>query len=169
MLLILTNMTQLDDLYKEIILDHYRRPRHKGALPVPPAHRGHGFNPLCGDEVTVDVRVEGGRVTDVTFDGRGCAISQASASMMCELVQGKAVEAVAEDFDRFRSMLGVDVAAPGTGATFSAGEEPGRQLGDAESLQGVREFPSRVKCATLSWNTLTSALAGEDEFSETDT
>ncbi|MBX7161811.1 MAG: SUF system NifU family Fe-S cluster assembly protein [Acidimicrobiia bacterium] len=162
-------MTQLDDLYKEIILDHYRRPRSKGALPVPPAHRGHGFNPLCGDEVTVDVLVEDGRVTDVMFEGRGCAISQASASMMCELVSGKTVEAVAADFDLFRSMLGVDVGATGSEAAFEAGGEPGRQLGDAESLQGVREFPSRIKCATLSWNTLTGALAGEDEFTETDT
>lgn len=162
-------MTQLDDLYKEIILDHYRRPRNKGALPVPPAHRGHGLNPLCGDEVTVDVLVEDGRVTDVAFEGRGCAISQASASMMCELVKGRAVEDVAAEFDRFRSMLGVDDAATATGTAYEAGAEPGRQLGDAEALQGVKDFPSRIKCATLSWNTLTGAIAGEAEFSETDT
>ncbi|MFN8103815.1 MAG: SUF system NifU family Fe-S cluster assembly protein [Acidimicrobiia bacterium] len=164
-------MTQLDDLYKEIILDHYRRPRHKGALPVPPARRGHGYNPLCGDEVTVTVVVEDGRVADVNFEGRGCAISQASASMMSELVKGQPLETVAEEFDRFRSMLGVDTTGPdgGAGVAFEVGGEPGRQLGDAEALQGVRDFPSRVKCATLSWNTLTGAIAGEGEFSETDT
>lgn len=160
-------MTQLDDLYKEIILDHYRRPRNKGALSVPPARRGHGYNPLCGDEVTVDVLVEDGRVADIVFEGRGCAISQASASMMSERVKGRTVEEVATAFDTFRSMLGVDTDDPA--ARFEAGGEPGRQLGDAESLQGVKDFPSRIKCATLSWNTLTGALAGDGEFSETDT
>lgn len=160
-------MTQLDDLYKEIILDHYRRPRNKGALPVPPAHRGHGYNPLCGDEVTVDVLVEDGRVVDVVFEGRGCAISQASASMMSERVKGRTVDEVAAAFDTFRSMLGVDPAD--AAARFDADGEPGRQLGDAESLRGVKDFPSRIKCATLSWNTLTGAIAGDAEFSETDT
>lgn len=160
-------MTQLDDLYKEIILDHYRRPRNKGALSVPPAHRGHGYNPLCGDEVTVDVLVEDGRVADIVFEGRGCAISQASASMMSERVKGRTVEEVAAAFDKFRSMLGVDTDDPAE--HFEAGAEPGEQLGDAESLQGVKDFPSRIKCATLSWNTLTGAIAGEAEYSETDT
>jgi len=159
-------MTHLDDLYKEIILDHYRRPRHKGTLDTPPAASSHGYNPLCGDEVTVFVRVSDGVVEDVAFEGRGCAISQASASMMTELVQGRSLDELEATFERFRDMLGIEV--PETAHRFEQGGEPGRQLGDAEALQGVREFPSRIKCATLSWNTLIGALVGEAEVTETD-
>jgi nitrogen fixation NifU-like protein len=156
----------LDDLYKEIILDHYRRPRNKGTLPVPPAQRSEGYNPLCGDEVTVFVEVEDGQVTDLKLEGRGCAISQASASMMSEAVRGRTRAEVETMIGRFRAMLGADTTSSDE---FSPDDPASVELmGDAISLQGVRSFPSRVKCATLAWNTLAVALAGEEQFTETE-
>jgi nitrogen fixation NifU-like protein len=136
---------ELDELYREIILDHYRSPRNRGSLEQPTA-TGEGDNPLCGDEVRVDLDIRDGRVFDVRFEANGCSISQASASMMTEAVKGLNLEEVDSLFETFKGMM------------YSAGEVDVEALGDLEALQGVRKFPVRVKCATLAWNTLQEAL-----------
>jgi nitrogen fixation NifU-like protein len=136
---------ELDDLYRDIILDHYRNPRHRGRLPAPTVTR-EGFNPLCGDEVTIDLTVKGGRVVDVAYSGSGCSISQASASMMTEAVLGKDLDEVIHIIESFTSLMrGSDEVDPET-------------LGDLEAMTGVRRFPVRVKCATLVWHVLDEAL-----------
>ncbi|MEZ5316320.1 MAG: SUF system NifU family Fe-S cluster assembly protein [Vicinamibacterales bacterium] len=142
-------MSELSDLYQEVILDHNRRPRHFGTLPAA-THAAEGYNPLCGDRLTLQVRVEDGRIADIAFEGSGCAISKASASLMTEAVIGRSQAEAAETFDRVRAML----TAP------SDAEVDVDAMGALAALAGVREFPVRVKCATLAWHTLKSALAG---------
>ena len=144
-------MPGLEDLYREIILDHYRTPRNRGELPTPPAARADGHNPLCGDEITVFVQVEGGVLTDVKVSGQGCSISQSSASMMSQAVKGKKVDDVKAVVRKFKSMMSIDDEDPTP--------IPEVKLGDLEALQGVVKFPVRIKCAVLAWNTLTEALA----------
>lgn len=139
----------LDDLYREIILDHYRSPRNRGDLPVAATCSAEGANPLCGDTVTVEVALEGGRVADVRFNGSGCSISQASASMMTEHVKGKRIEEAHESVDAFQQMM-------------MTGEPPEEDMGDIEALAGVAKFPVRVKCASLAWKTLEQALLSEE-------
>ena len=148
-------MPGLEDLYREIILDHYRTPRNRGELETPPATKVDGHNPLCGDEITVYLQVEGSGddavVTDVKIGGQGCSISQSSASMMTGAIMGKTVGEIRAVTRRFKSMMGLD----------DVDAEPGDadiDLGDLEALQGVVKFPVRIKCAVLGWNTLTSAL-----------
>ncbi len=136
---------ELDDLYRDVILDHYRNPRHRGALPSPSVSK-EGYNPLCGDDVTLDLTVKDGVVQDVAFRGGGCSISQSSASMMAEAVRGKAVDDVEKLFEGFTSMM--------TGSD----DVDYDALGDLEALSGVRRFPVRVKCATLAWHTMREAL-----------
>lgn len=153
-------MPGLEDLYREIILDHYRNPRNRGELPVPPAHRTEGFNPLCGDEVVVFVEVADGRVADIRIAGQGCSISQSSASMMTSAVKGKTLDEVAELTRAFKAMMsiheaGLEGAASSDDDVAEASEV---SLGDLEALRGVVKFPVRIKCATLSWNTLGQAL-----------
>jgi nitrogen fixation protein NifU and related proteins len=149
-------MPGLEDLYREIILDHYRTPRNRGELPVPPARHAEGHNPLCGDEITVylDVAGEGDDaiVADVKVAGQGCSISQSSASMMSQAVKGKTVGEVRALVRKFKGMMSIDTDGEGD---ESAADVP---LGDLEALQGVVKFPVRIKCATLAWNTLTQAL-----------
>jgi nitrogen fixation NifU-like protein len=146
----------LEDLYREIILDHYRNPRNRGELPVPPAHAETGFNPLCGDEITVYLQVEGDVVTDLRLAGQGCSISQSSASMMSTAVKGRTLAEARAVIRTFKSMMSVHEARlDGAGDAIAEAEVP---LGDLEALQGVVKFPVRIKCATLSWNTLTQAL-----------
>lgn len=135
----------LKELYRDVILDHNRKPRNFGRLDPADAH-ADGHNPLCGDRLTVSVRLSGDRIEDVRFDGKGCAISTASASMMTEAVKGKSRGAVAELFDKVHSALTQQDAAV----------DPA--LGKLAALSGVREFPARVKCATLCWHTLNAAL-----------
>ncbi len=147
---------QLEDLYREVVLDHFRRPRRSGRLEVPPAAQARGYNPLCGDDVTVYVETEGDRIRDIRIEGRGCAISQASASIMSELVVGKTVAEAERTTTRFRSMLGID-SDDGLGS-FDSDRPAGSQLGDAEALGSLRQFPARIKCAILGWNTLHDAL-----------
>ena len=146
-------MPGLDDLYREIILDHYRTPRNRGELPPPAAH-AVGHNPLCGDEIEVYLQVDDGIVTDVKVGGQGCSISQSSASMMTQAVKGKPVDQVKAITRRFKGMMSVDDdpqnPAQPTDADIS--------LGDLAALEGVAKFPVRIKCATLSWNTLLDAL-----------
>lgn len=157
-------MPGLEDLYREIILDHYRNPRNRGELEVPPAHRTEGFNPLCGDEVVVFVEVTDGRVSEIRIAGQGCSISQSSASMMTSAVRGKTIGEVAELTRAFKAMMSIHEAGleGGEGADTDGantdGEAPEVPLGDLEALRGVVKFPVRIKCATLSWNTLAQAL-----------
>ncbi len=142
----------LDELYREVILDHYRNPRRRGRLEHPTAH-AEGLNPLCGDEVSLDVTVEDGTVTDLAVTGQGCSISQASASMMAEAIVGKTIEEIAEISHRFRTMMDLEEGSAGLDSS-----RPGETLGDLEALQGVRRFPVRIKCAALPWTTLQEAL-----------
>jgi nitrogen fixation protein NifU and related proteins len=147
----------LEDLYREIILDHYRNPRNRGELPVPPAHSETGFNPLCGDEITVYLLMDGDTVADLRLAGQGCSISQSSASMMSTAVKGKTVEEARAVIRTFKSMMSVHEARL-DGADGTQEDGPEVSLGDLEALQGVVKFPVRIKCATLSWNTLAQAL-----------
>jgi nitrogen fixation protein NifU and related proteins len=154
-------MPGLEDLYREIILDHYRNPRNRGELPVPPAHRTEGFNPLCGDEVVVFVEVADGKVTDVRISGQGCSISQSSASMMSSAVKGLTVDEVASLTRAFKAMMSIHESTLDGAETLDAeatAAAEGVKLGDLEALRGVVKFPVRIKCATLSWNTLAQAL-----------
>jgi nitrogen fixation NifU-like protein len=170
-------MADLEELYREIILDHYRSPRNRGELPSPPAHRVEGFNPLCGDEVVLTLVVEGGRLDDLKIAGSGCSISQSSASLMSAAVKGKPVEEVRRLIATFKGMMSVHEASldhDGQGAEGAEGRagaagddgatepEPGpidlKQLGELAALQGVVKFPVRIKCATLSWNALAQGL-----------
>lgn len=142
-------MPGLEDLYREIILDHYRTPRNRGELP-PPARHAEGHNPLCGDEITVYLDVDGDVVNDVKVSGQGCSISQSSASMMSAAIKGKSVAEVRALVRKFKGMMSIE----------TDGDEPVEDvpLGDLEALQGVVKFPVRIKCATLAWNTLLDAL-----------
>jgi nitrogen fixation NifU-like protein len=162
-------MPGLEDLYREIILDHYRNPRNRGELESPPALRTEGFNPLCGDEIVVFLDVAGGVITDLKIAGQGCSISQSSASMMSAAVKGKTVAQARSTIRAFRAMMSLHVQQlePGgdeadkTGPERSGAEvaaDEGVSLGDLEALQGVVKFPVRIKCATLSWHTLAQAL-----------
>ena len=136
---------ELSELYREVIIDHYRSPRHRGSLSSPTISR-EGLNPLCGDEVTIDLNVQGERISDIRFRGSGCSISQSSASMMTEAIRGKRVEEVQTLIRDFTAaMQGSDEVDP-------------EALGDLEALTGVRKFPVRVKCATLAWHILDEAL-----------
>jgi nitrogen fixation NifU-like protein len=146
----------LEDLYREVILDHYRSPRNKGHLDSPDAV-AQGVNPLCGDEITIELGFEGDRVSQVAVDGQGCSISQSSASMMTEAVKGKTRAEIETLTRRFRDMMSLD-------GEIDIGldpERPGAVLGDLESLQGVRKYPVRIKCASLGWNVLLEALSLE--------
>jgi nitrogen fixation NifU-like protein len=160
-------MPGLEDLYREIILDHYRSPRNRGELPEPPAHRVEGFNPLCGDEVVVYLLVEDGIVTDIRIAGQGCSISQSSASLMSAAVKGKPVDEVRDLIRTFKSMMSIHEARLGDGeeTEADAAEEPVdlSALGELAALQGVVKFPVRIKCATLSWNTLSQGLDEADK------
>ncbi len=142
----------LDDLYREVILDHYRNPRRKGRLQHPDAH-ADGQNPLCGDEITIDLAIREGRVSDVAVSGRGCSISQASASMMAEAISGLTVAQIDDLAHRFRVMMDIEPGVPEADES-----RPGQALGDLEALAGVKRFPVRIKCADLPWATLAQAL-----------
>jgi nitrogen fixation NifU-like protein len=153
-------MPGLDDLYREIILDHYRTPRNRGELPPPAAH-AVGHNPLCGDEIDVYLQVEDGVITDVKVGGQGCSISQSSASMMSQAVKGKSLAEVRALVRRFKGMMTIDSAdgdVPGDTSDLDGPDADSIKLGDLEALQGVVKFPVRIKCATLAWNTLLDAL-----------
>ncbi|NNE96230.1 MAG: SUF system NifU family Fe-S cluster assembly protein [Acidimicrobiales bacterium] len=148
-------MSDLEDLYREIILDHYRSPRNSGTLE-PPARKAEGFNPLCGDEIIVYLLVgDDGVIDDIKIGGQGCSISQSSASMMSSAVKGKTVEQARALMGSFKAMMSIE-----TDGNALAEPTPGeiRSLGDLAALRGVVKFPTRIKCATLSWNTLEQAL-----------
>jgi nitrogen fixation NifU-like protein len=153
-------MNGLEDLYREIILDHYRTPRNRGELPTPPAHMTEGFNPLCGDEIKVFLVVDDGKVADIKISGQGCSISQSSASMMSAAVKGKTLDEARAVIKAFKGMMSVHEHEIGgdDSETDSDGAEPEVKLGDLEALRGVVKFPVRIKCATLAWNTLNQGL-----------
>jgi nitrogen fixation NifU-like protein len=154
-------MPGLEDLYREIILDHYRNPRNRGELETPPAHRVEGFNPLCGDEIVVYVDLDDtGMVSDIRIGGQGCSISQSSASMMSAAVKGKTTEEVAELTRAFKAMMSIHESSL-EGSEAEAAEQEALanvKLGDLEALRGVVKFPVRIKCATLAWNTLAQGI-----------
>ncbi len=160
-------MPGLEDLYREIILDHYRSPRNRGELPSPPAVRAEGFNPLCGDEIVVTVEMADDAVRDIKIGGTGCSISQSSASLMSAAVKGKPVAEVRDLITTFKAMMSIHeatlpAAGEGEGSTTADDAEPAavdvEAIGELAALQGVVKFPVRIKCATLSWNTLAQAL-----------
>jgi nitrogen fixation NifU-like protein len=154
-------MPGLEDLYREIILDHYRSPRNRGELPVPPARKAEGFNPLCGDEVVLYLDVGDDAVADVKIAGQGCSISQASASMMSSAIKGKPVDEVRTLIRAFKALMSIHehkLEGDGDDGEDAAAELEGVRLGDLEALQGVVKFPVRIKCATLAWNTLQQGL-----------
>jgi nitrogen fixation NifU-like protein len=144
-----TGDSDLRDLYQEVILDHGKRPRKFRRIEND-AHHAEGYNPLCGDKVTVYVDVRQGKVQDAAFEGSGCAISTASASVMTEVVKGHTAQEVEEMFNAFHSLV--------TGETGKAGAD----LGKLAVFSGVKEFPTRVKCATLAWHTLRAAIKGTE-------
>jgi nitrogen fixation NifU-like protein len=139
-------MSELSDLYQEVILDHNRRPRNFHALEDA-SHTADGHNPLCGDRLRVYLKVEDGIVSDVSFEGGGCAISKASASMMTDAIKGRTVAEIDALFQRFHRMV------------TTPPDCPVEDMGKLSSLAGVREFPVRVKCASLAWHTLKAAMA----------
>lgn len=144
----------LEDLYREVILDHYRNPRNKGHIDSPDA-TAHGVNPLCGDEVTIDLTFNGDTVTEVAIESQGCSISQSSASMMTEAIKGKTRNEIASLTTKFKSMMSIE---EDTDLGLDP-ERPGSVLGDIEALQGVRQYPVRIKCANLGWTVLAEALS----------
>ena len=156
-------MSDLRDLYQEMILDHSRNPRNRGPLEEAPL-RAEGRNPVCGDQVTVWVDVdEDGVIRRVTFDGKGCAISTASASLMTEALVGRSVDEARHLFEEVHDMLTGDPAGE------QGAEASGRaDLGKLEVLSGVKEFPMRVKCASLPWHTFLAALEGRDDPARTE-
>ncbi len=137
-------MNDLRDLYQEVILDHNKRPRNFRILPMP-THHADGVNPLCGDRISVYLDIEDGVIKDISFQGAGCAISSASASLMTEALKGKAVSEVEHLFEAFHDAVTTDCECP-------------KGLGKLSVLTGVRDYPSRVKCATLAWHAVRSAL-----------
>ncbi len=142
---------ELQDLYREVILDHNKRPRNFGRLD-PHDALANGHNPLCGDRLTITLNLDGQRIDDVKFEGNGCAISVASASMMTEAIKGKERSEVNALFDKVHALL-------------TQQDAPADDLGKLAALSGVREFPARVKCASLCWHTLNAALADADNAS----
>jgi nitrogen fixation NifU-like protein len=144
----------LHDLYQEVILDHNRRPHNFRVIED--GVQAEGFNPLCGDRLTVYLKVDEGRIRDASFQGSGCAISKASASLMTDSVKGKTLAEAADLFRRFHAMI--------TGAP----EDPAADLGKLSVLAGVRQFPVRVKCASLAWHTLNSAIEDRHEVVSTE-
>jgi len=152
-------MPGLEDLYREIILDHYRSPRNRGELEAPPATRVEGFNPLCGDEIVVYVQLHDGVLEDIRIGGQGCSISQSSASMMSAAVKGKSIGDVEALTRAFKGMMSIhEQTLDGEEGDLEGAGDPEVKLGDLEALRGVVKFPVRIKCATLSWNTLLQAI-----------
>lgn len=143
----------LEDLYREVILDHYRNPRNREPLDHPDAS-AEGVNPLCGDEIEISISLDGNVLSGISVRGQGCSISQSSASMMSAAVKGRSREEIAELVGAFKTMMDIE-----GGSDIEIDEErPGAAMGDLEALRGVRQYPVRIKCANLAWTTLEEAL-----------
>ena len=145
-------MSDARSMYQQVILDHNKAPRNFGALPDAD-RKAEGYNPLCGDQFTVYLKMDGDRITDAHFEGAGCAISKSSASIMTTILKGMTRDDAQTMFERFKTMVTADLDAP----------VDEQALGKLKVFSGVREFPVRVKCATLPWHALFAALNGEDE------
>ncbi|MEI6243783.1 MAG: SUF system NifU family Fe-S cluster assembly protein [Acidobacteriota bacterium] len=143
-------MSDLSELYQEVILDHNRRPRNFGVLATA-THRANGHNPLCGDRLTLALELDGDRIVNVMFEGNGCAISKASASLMTDAIKGHTIAEATTLFDAFHLMVTTPISDPIDES----------QIGKLAVFSGVREFPARVKCASLAWHTMKAALTGE--------
>lgn len=153
-------MPGLEDLYKEVILDHYKNPRNQGELPVPPAIMEEGFNPLCGDEIKVYVLTNGDVIKDIRIAGQGCSISQASASMMAESVLDKTLEEAKNLIEKFKEMMSVHESNLGSAELSEDNNE--NSLGDLQALKGVVKYPVRIKCATLGWNAFDQIIGSRE-------
>jgi nitrogen fixation NifU-like protein len=152
-------MSELDELYQEVILDHNRSPRNFRTM-AQANRKAQGYNPLCGDQVTVYLQLEDGVIKDISFQGSGCAISKASASMMTAELKGKSEREARELFENVHNML--------TGDSNGAEKEGRKKVGKLAILSGVSKFPARVKCASLAWHTVNSALNAEEEVVSTE-
>jgi nitrogen fixation NifU-like protein len=150
----MADVRELRDLYQEVVLEHSKKPRNYGLLPAA-NHQAEGFNPLCGDHYTIFVNLQNGAISEIAFQGAGCAISKASASMMTQILKGKSTEEAEALFTRFHDL----VTGPGGDAD---------SLGKLAVFAGVSEFPLRVKCATLAWHAMRAALRGEDQAVSTE-
>jgi nitrogen fixation NifU-like protein len=150
-------LSDLRELYQEVILDHNRRPRNFRAIDDA-SRKAEGYNPLCGDRLSLYLKVENGVITDASFQGSGCAISKASASMMTDSIKGRTLDDARRMFDEFHGMV--------TGKTGAAGDP--ERLGKLAVFEGVRDYPARVKCASLAWHTLRSAVDASDEVVSTE-
>jgi len=145
-------MSDLRELYQQVILDHNKSPRNFKTLEDA-NHSSEGFNPLCGDHINIYMKMDGDRIADLSFQGSGCAISKASASLMTDALKGKTREEAESLFERFHDLVTADMdSTPDTSS-----------VGKLAVFAGVREFPARIKCATLAWHTLNAALKGKDE------
>lgn len=137
-------MNEINELYQQLVIDHNKHPANFGSLATP-THHGEGINQICGDKIFIDLIIEEGKIVDIRFSGDGCAIAKSSASIMTAIVKGKTIENATSDFESFRTLVTTD-------------EEPKSELGKMLVFKGVREFPARVKCASLAWHTLISAI-----------
>jgi nitrogen fixation NifU-like protein len=153
-------MSELDELYQDIVLDHGDRPRNFRVMESPD-HEAEGFNPLCGDRIHLYLQIEDGVIVDVSIQGSGCAISTASASLMTEVLRGKTEEEARAIFDDVHKMITGD-------PTEGRSDDEVEQMGKLAALSGVRQFPARVKCATLVWHTLIQALEGDGPAAQTE-
>ena len=157
-------MAGLEDLYREIIIDHYRSPRNRGGLDTPPATRTEGFNPLCGDEIVVYLQLGEGTgdervIEDIRIGGQGCSISQSSASMMSMSVKGKTIAEARDIMRSFKAMMSIHESSLDDSVEEPEIEVDEMKLGELEAMRGVVKFPVRIKCATLSWNTLDQGIS----------
>ncbi len=163
-------MSSLEDLYREVILDHYRSPRNRGELATPPAIKSEGKNPVCGDELTLFVEIENGVVKDVKMSGVGCSISQASASMMTNSIKGKDTTYARDLIKKFKTLMDIhETNLDSENKKPDTPNELATELGELSALTGVVKFPVRIKCATLSFNTLSNALEAYENDSDPQT
>jgi len=168
-------MSELSDLYQEVILDHSRHPHNYGALPEA-TRQAEGYNPLCGDQLTLYLKLDGDKIQDIRFEGHGCAISKSSASVMTDIVKGKSKTEASALIDKFRQLVmgNSDVGADLVSARESdlrAGTRPAPTMDPTDKMaifSGISEFPARVKCAVLGWHTLRSALENKAEKASTE-
>ncbi len=149
-------MGGVEELYREVILDHFKAPQNRGTLANANA-KADGMNPLCGDQLTLSGVLEHGRLTDIRFEGHGCAISQSAASMLTQIVKGKTIEELKHLTTLYKAMFGVEVEGDKTNAVTAS--EPSEELGDLVALEGVKKYPVRIKCALLSANTLLEMIS----------
>ena len=150
-------MSGLNELYQEVILDHNKRPRNFGPLATA-THRANGHNPLCGDRLSLALEISGDRIANIMFEGSGCAISKASASLMTDAIKGRTIAEADTLFEAFHAMVTTPITDPVDES----------QVGKLAVFSGVREFPARVKCASLCWHTLKAALAGSGDAAKTE-